>query len=735
MFQFYEIADADIISTADIMSGTPHHIPGAAGIECALWPHLYWDRNLCETVNRLNHEERRGRKRKAAAMSTDSSNEDDEEASEEPSAGEAEEAARPALDNKLGRIKRGFLRKVLSPVMGYGTDYELLHFVYDLSMWSTVGTKKNIARRHDVPLRLVLKDCPWTPQYWRIRHAAVIDMQRQCGNAALFRTRAPYERTFPYHECVMHEQRLAGRARLQLAGAETLYIAHVLIELDKAFISGGRCSRDRPDRNWKNQHLLGPSPEYQQEAGQTPQTVVNRVTRLEFQDGKRKLGKQAYHGRGATHSHSLDFLRRMARIGLEKKLSAHLPDKKKDPLLHGLVLDGQCDRTNSGIPIREEPSAWDDESQKVQLQHTEEDKDLKIRPYFPTTMQVTKCHEDVQQADGNGAVLHYVATYSMKFSDSMDQNWLNDQASDYSVARRILFSYHPLEPEMWLTLATERFPQMDYQGTLVDIHVPVPSCEQKPKRLQNYEESAWRRDDMSLLEFLRKSNDSGKIMRYIKEQYMQHCKHEILQEYIAQGQEQKAAYKMTENLLKAYRLQLKDADGSEANELEDFVNSRLGIELPGLNAFANVYQTKGEKLVAAGTYSMFNDRYYGQWTVLHVPFRNIADLEAQFAEQLIKAGLIPCKSCLPHDVESFVKLICPHLLLSTIRAGTGALPQFCACPAPRPGDVEQRRGHQRANGAGSTQQNNGRHHLEQSARTTGSGAILPLRRVCLGGRS
>ena len=54
---------------------------------------------------------------------------------------------------------------------------------------------------------LVLKGCPWTPQYWRIRHQAV-DMQRQCGNDALFRTGAPYEKSVPSHEWIMHEQRL-----------------------------------------------------------------------------------------------------------------------------------------------------------------------------------------------------------------------------------------------------------------------------------------------------------------------------------------------------------------------------------------------------------------------------------------------------------------------------------------------------------------------------------------------
>ena len=51
------------------------------------------------------------------------------------------------------QVRRGFIRKVLSPVIGYGADYELLHFVYDLSMWTTIGTKKNIAHQFGTPLR------------------------------------------------------------------------------------------------------------------------------------------------------------------------------------------------------------------------------------------------------------------------------------------------------------------------------------------------------------------------------------------------------------------------------------------------------------------------------------------------------------------------------------------------------------------------------------------------------
>ena len=144
-------------------------------------------------------------------------------------------------------------------------------------------------------------------------------------------------------------------------------------------------------------------------------TVVAHATRLEFQDGKRKRGTQKYHGRGTTHCHSLDFLENMESIGLESKVQATIPPKNTEPLLHGLVTDSQCDYKDSGLPVREEPSAWDPDGQKVLLHHTEDDKDAKVRAYFKDTMEVTKCHEDVQQGDGNGAVLRYVSTYNMKF--------------------------------------------------------------------------------------------------------------------------------------------------------------------------------------------------------------------------------------------------------------------------------------------------------------------------------
>ena len=570
---------------------------------------------------RASHESRQTRKRKAKRQTVVSDSSGEEDSSE---SGATQNRRRAEIqESKLGRIKRGFIRKVLSPVIGHGTDYDLLHFVYDLSMWTTVGTKKNIARQTDVPLRVVLNSCPWTPQYWRVRHLAVIDMQRQCGNAALFRTRAPYEMTFPYHEWVMHEQRTAGRARMHLAGAETLHQAHVLLELDKGFMSGGRKETGRADRVWKD-HLLGPMPP------KNVQTVLSRVTRLEFQDGKRKSATKSYHGRGTTHSHSLDFLQNIKDIGLEKKLSAHLPNKKRHPLLHGLVMDGQRDRASSKLPVRSRSSKWENKTGKVLLKHTEEDHDLHLRAYFPTTMEITKCHEDVQQPDGNGAVLRYVATYSLKFSDSMDKEWLNEQASDYSVARRVLFSYHPLEPEMWLTLAQERFPQVDYQGTLVNLFVPLPDVEDdsKPKLLKNYENAVWRRDGMPLIEFLRKSNESGDILRHIKEKHFQYAAKMVEEAMLEAGMPPKEAAKRSAERVRSYKRRAK----AEANlgTLAEFVEAEWGVWVPEIEEYANAYKCQAEKLIAASMYSMLNDRYYGQWLVLNKPFVGLRDLMDKF---------------------------------------------------------------------------------------------------------
>ena len=410
-----------------------------------------------------------------------------------------------------------------------------------------------------------------------------------------------------------------------------MHMAHVLKELDQGYICGDMSRSGRSDRTWKG-HVLGPEDEESNIS-----TVIAHVTRLEFQDGKRKQASQRYHGRGTVHSHSLDFLENVEAIGLERKIQATIPPKETEPFLHGLVMDSQKDFKDSKLPLREEPSAWDPDTNTVALQHREDDKAAHIRAYLKPTMEVTKCHEDVQLGGGtdsrNGAVLRYVATYDMKFSSSMDSEWLSGAGSDYSAAVGVLRRMRVLEPEMWLTLSGDRFPQAMLSGTMLDIMAPnFDNMEKKPKFVEVYEQSEWRREDMTLLEFLRKANTKGDIIHYIVEKH----KNQVMQEVQRQREEDDQAFaKHRKELLSAWNQHKKACkqDGEDPGTLVDFLSDEHGYnDLTSLEAFANSYKTRGEKLIAATTNSMLNDRYYAQWLALNRPFRKLENFQENTPE-------------------------------------------------------------------------------------------------------
>ena len=162
-----------------------------------------------------------------------------------------------------------------------------------------------------------------------------------------------------------------------------------------------------------------------------------------------------------------------------------------------------------------------------------------------------------------------------KFSDAFQKEWLADEASAFSVARRVLFDYKPCEPEMWLYLAAKTFPPCRYSGTMEELRAPWPGMSEEavPKIVKLYQESAWRREDMSLLEFARKTNKKGEIAQWVWNKRNRQCSSETLED------------------------------------------------------FANNCKMEGEKLIAVDSVSVFNDRhYFGQWLALRAPFRNLEDL-------------------------------------------------------------------------------------------------------------
>ena len=90
-------------------------------------------------MRRASHDSRTKRKQQADSESADSSStSEDDDATPENNP--------KIMCTKQGRIKQSYINKVLSPVIGY-SDYELLHFVYDLNMWTS-----NLTSTDDCPL-------------------------------------------------------------------------------------------------------------------------------------------------------------------------------------------------------------------------------------------------------------------------------------------------------------------------------------------------------------------------------------------------------------------------------------------------------------------------------------------------------------------------------------------------------------------------------------------------------
>ena len=216
------------------------------------------------------------------------------------------------------------------------------------------------------------------------------------------------------------------------------------------------------------------------------------------------------------------------------------------------------------------------------------------RAFFKEVLEIIKCHQDVLHGNSRGLLLKYVAIYAPKFSDSFAREWLNDLASAWSVARRVLFDYQPAEPEMWLYIFAAKIPPCKYGGTMVPLRCPWPGMEAKPKLVENYEASEWRSEEMTLLEFLRKSNEAGDIISWVKDLHKADTK----------------------------------AGGGQS-----------------LESFANACPMKGQKLIACDMLSLFNDRWFGQWLALRKPFRDL--------EKLLDAEIVKKAGIANHAYNSF----------------------------------------------------------------------------------
>ena len=173
--------------------------------------------------------------------------------------------------------------------------------------------------------------------------------------------------------------------------------------------------------------------------GGREQLVTEMFARLEFQDGKRRRHtgpSQSYHGSGRAHLHMLVWLKDPEQVAWKEVLRADLPAARVEPELRSLVEGSQLDWEKSGWPQREEATVWTEG--KLLLRHPANAHAAHVRAWMPDVLGAMQCHMDAQAGDGRGLLLQYTAGYTSKFSDQFATSWLNEEATDYHLARKIL---------------------------------------------------------------------------------------------------------------------------------------------------------------------------------------------------------------------------------------------------------------------------------------------------------
>ena len=195
----------------------------------------------------------------------------------------------------------------------------------------------------------------------------------------------------------------------------------------------------------------------------------------------------------------------------------------------------------------------------------------------------------------------------------------------------------------------------------------------EPSFVHMYTKCNWRSEKMSLLEFMRKSTDTGDIIPWVKTKYQAEVKKEAIRiskrlggnltmEKLekACGPRKFSEFVQMHNT-KDYRCFV--ADELRRNFEANGVMRWSGVwQVTSLEEFANDIRCNGEKIVGVETVYRLNDKYFGQWLAMHVPFRCLSEFEDQEVDAKIprkfKHFAVALRRCsndpnLPSDLQGF----------------------------------------------------------------------------------
>ena len=82
----------------------------------------------------------------------------------------------------------------------------------------------------------------FSTEYWRWQHRFLLDAVIQYGRPSLFLTITPYEWTFPFPHWLQNLRQKTGIGPTSAATFETMYIVHVLEQLERGYLYGSNTS-------------------------------------------------------------------------------------------------------------------------------------------------------------------------------------------------------------------------------------------------------------------------------------------------------------------------------------------------------------------------------------------------------------------------------------------------------------------------------------------------------------
>ena len=336
------------------------------------------------------------------------------------------------LDGRESRLssKISYMTKVMSEIADYGLMHEVLHFHYDLWLWQTVSRAISQGKKMKCTPNKALESKTFSTEYWRWQHRYLMDAVNQFGPPDLFITISPFEWTFPQPPWLQKLREQTGHGPTNLSAFETIHIVNVLEQVVRGYLTGSNSNR------WTTQVF---NYDYKKDK----KNVKTYFYHFEFQD------------RGTVHLHMLVWLTDMTKVKLNV-FRADVPWNKPD--LAYLASDLQKSNTSAlHLKTTATEVTTDQGTPTLSLYHPADAFELNLRGYISSLLPSLKCRMDVQSSDGKGMILKYVASYVSKWHDAYANDALFSlHVGPYQAAYRHLRALRPLEPEMWMSLSSQK---------------------------------------------------------------------------------------------------------------------------------------------------------------------------------------------------------------------------------------------------------------------------------------